>query len=58
MKLSVVLSRKRRRGLVPSRVIESRWKDYSKAANQLMMMHRILRGKMHRISSNISLPMH
>jgi hypothetical protein len=58
VKLSVVLSRNRRRGLVPSRVMESRWTASSKAANQLMMMHKSLRGKMHRRSSNLSPPMH
>jgi hypothetical protein len=54
VKLSVVLSG--RRGLVPSRVMESRWTTSSKSANQMMMMHKSLRGKMHRRSSNLSPP--
>jgi hypothetical protein len=58
VKLSVVLSRNRIRGLVPSRVIKSRWTTSSKAVNQLMIMHKSLRGKMHRRSSNLSPPMH
>jgi hypothetical protein len=58
VKLSVVFSRNMRRGLVPSRVMESRWMNSSKAANQLMMMHKSLRGKMRRRSSNLSPLMH
>jgi hypothetical protein len=58
VKLSVVLSRNRIRGLVPSRVMESRWMASSKAANQFMIIHKSLRGKMHRRISNLSPPMH
>jgi hypothetical protein len=58
VKLSVVLSKNRIRGLVPSRVMDSKWAASSKAANQFMIMHKTLRGKMHRRSSNLRPPMH
>jgi hypothetical protein len=58
VKLSVVLSKNRIKGLVPSRVMKSKWTAASKAANQFMIMHKSLRGKMPRRSSNLSPPMH
>jgi hypothetical protein len=58
VKLSVVLSKNMIRGLVLSREMESKWTTSSKAANQSMIMHKSLRGKMYRRSSNLSPPMH
>jgi hypothetical protein len=50
-------STRERQELVPSRASGVKWTTSSKATIQLIM-HKSLRGRMHRRSSNLSPPMH
>jgi hypothetical protein len=51
-------STRERQELVPSRAYGVKWMTSSKATIPVLIMHKSLRGRMHRRSSNLSPPMH